>query len=104
VRHGHPFGGRRPRRRHRLLDAVLLEVLDRDPPRLEQVFARLFAANPVERVLRFLDEDTSVTEELRLIASLPPAPFLRASAAALMRSRPKSPVQPGPWSVRNGYL
>jgi len=85
VRHGHPFDGPRPRRRHRLLDAVLLEVLDRDPSRLEETFARLFAANPVDRVLRFLDEDTSVGDELRLIASLPPAPFLRASAATLAR-------------------
>jgi lycopene beta-cyclase len=85
VRHGHPFGTPPARHRHRRLDAVLLEVLDRDPPRLEQVFARLFAANPVERVLRFLDEDTSVGDELRLIASLPPAPFLRASTAALRR-------------------
>jgi lycopene beta-cyclase len=85
VRHGHPFDVPRPSRRHHLLDAALLEVLDRDPPRLEQVFARLFAANPVERVLRFLDEDAGVGEELRLIASLPPAPFLRAWPAALAR-------------------
>jgi lycopene beta-cyclase len=104
VRYGHPFGGARPHRRHGLLDAVLLEVLDRYPPRLEQVFARLFAANPVERVLRFLDEDTTVGEELRLIASLPPAPFLRASAAALVR-RPRRQMVPrgsGRWSIRTG--
>jgi lycopene beta-cyclase len=87
VRHGHPFGAPPSRHRHRLLDAVLLEVLDRDPPRLEQVFARLFAANPVDRVLRFLDEETTVRDELRLIASLPPAPFLRASAAVVTRDR-----------------
>ena len=87
MRHGHPFGGPPPHRRHRLLDAVLLEVLDRDPSRLEQVFARLFAANPVDRVLRFLDEDTTVRDELRLIASLPPAPFVRASAAVLAGDR-----------------
>jgi lycopene beta-cyclase len=85
VRYGHPFGGPPPRRRHRLLDAVLLEVLDREPARLEQTFARLFADNPVDRVLRFLDEDTGVGDEVRLIASLPPTPFLRASVAALGR-------------------
>ena len=85
VRHGHPFGAFRSRRRHRLLDAVLLRVLDREPARLEQIFARLFAANPADRVLRFLDEDTSLRDELRLIATLPPAPFLRASTAALAR-------------------
>jgi lycopene beta-cyclase len=35
-RHGHPFAGLGSRRRHRVLDAVLLQVLDRDPGRLEQ--------------------------------------------------------------------
>jgi lycopene beta-cyclase len=87
VRYDHPFAAFRSRRRHRLLDDVLLRVLDREPARLEQVFARLFAANPVDRVLRFLDEDTSVRDELRLIATLPPAPFLRAYPAVLARRR-----------------
>jgi lycopene beta-cyclase len=79
-RAGHPFAIPPPRHRHRLLDAVLLDVLDRNPVTLETAFARLFAANPAERVLRFLDEDTGPRDELRLIASLPPAPYLRALA------------------------
>jgi lycopene beta-cyclase len=78
ARHGHPFDRPAPRHRHRLLDAVLLEVLDQEPARLEHTFARLFAHNPAELVLRFLDEDTTVPEELRLIGSLQPAPYLRA--------------------------
>jgi lycopene beta-cyclase len=80
VRHGHPFAIPPSRRRHRFLDAVLLAVLDRDPAQLPRAFARLFATNPAERVLRFLDEDTGVPEELRLIASLPPVPYVRALA------------------------
>jgi lycopene beta-cyclase len=68
--HDHPFDRPRRRWRHRLLDAVLLEVLDRDPAQLEPAFARLFAANPIDRVLRFLDEDTRISEELRLIATM----------------------------------
>jgi lycopene beta-cyclase len=90
ARHGHPFDLPVPRHRHRLLDDLLLRVLDRDPAQLELAFARLFVANPPERVLRFLDEDTTVAEELRLVASLPPAPYLRAAAGAavLRRRRP----------------
>jgi lycopene beta-cyclase len=78
ARCGHPFDLPHLRHRHRLLDAVLLDVLDREPARLEEAFARLFRANPAERVLRFLDEDTRPPDELRLIASLPPLPYLRA--------------------------
>jgi lycopene beta-cyclase len=85
ARHGHPFAGARPRRRYRLLDAVLLEVLDRDPGQLERAFARLFFANPAERVLRFLDEETRVPDELRLVASLPPGPYLRALPPLALR-------------------
>ena len=80
VRCGNPFDLPRPRGRYRLLDAVLLDVLDRDPASLEQAFARFFSANPAERVLRFLDEDASARDLLRLIASLPPGPYLRALA------------------------
>jgi len=80
ARHGHPFALPRTPPRYRLLDAVLLDVLRREPARLEEAFARLFAANPAERVLRFLDEDTRVPDEARLIASLPPVPYLRALA------------------------
>lgn len=87
ARHGHPFDLTRTRRRHRLLDAVLLAVLDRDPAQLERAFARLFFANPVERVLRFLDEDTGVPDELRLMASLPAAPYLRAAAGLALRQQ-----------------
>ena len=80
ARHGHPLAVPPPHRRHRLLDALLLAVLDRDPAQLERAFARLFAGGPAERVLRFLDEDTSRYEEARLVANLPPGPYLRAAA------------------------
>ena len=75
------------RRRHRLLDAILLDVFDRDPAQLEAAFAALFAANPAERILRFLDEDTRPDEELRLAASMPPAPYLRALVSRVSPGR-----------------
>jgi lycopene beta-cyclase len=95
IRHGHPFDLPAPRRRHRLLDAILLEVLDRDPAQLERAFARLFSANPAERVLRFLDEASDLRDESRLIASLPPMPYLRAAGRALHSAN-------RPWSGPSG--
>jgi lycopene beta-cyclase len=85
VRHGHPFALPAVHRRHRLLDAILLEALDHDPARLEEAFARLFFTNPAERVLAFLDEDTDRADELRLIATLPKVPYLRAAATRAVR-------------------
>jgi lycopene beta-cyclase len=81
ARCGHPFRIPAPPRRYRLLDATLLEVLYQDPAQLEQSFARLFKANSVARALRFLDEESSVPADLRLMTSMPPAPHLRALAA-----------------------
>ncbi len=80
VRHGDPFHIPAPQTRYRFLDAVLLDVLDHDPAQLELAFARLFSANPVERVMCFLDERSRTLDDLKLIASLPPMPYLRAVA------------------------
>ena len=81
VTHAHPLHRPRSHWRHRLLDAVLLEVLDRDPGQLEIAFSRLFRGHPAERVLAFLDEDTTRREELALISSLPARPYLQALLA-----------------------
>ncbi|HSK27994.1 MAG TPA: lycopene cyclase family protein [Jiangellales bacterium] len=86
VRHGHPHDVAPARPRHRFLDAVLLEVLSRDPAAIEPAFARLFERNDGDTVLRFLDEDTSRAQELRLVSTLPREPFVRA--AARLRHRP----------------
>lgn len=71
-------------RRHLLMDAVLLRALDTgrlDGPRF---FTDLFARNPVERVLRFLDGTSSPREELAVMAGSPARVMLR-SAVDLVR-------------------
>ncbi len=83
VRDGHPFDRPKTRARHRFLDATLLELIRTDPRAVEVAFAELFSRNPADLVLRFLDEDTTVTEEVRLLRTLPPRPFLRAAAGRL---------------------
>jgi lycopene beta-cyclase len=85
ARHGHPFDLPRPGRHYRLLDSILLDVLDRDAGQLECAFARLLLTNPADRVLRFLDEDSTMGEELRLIATMPKKPYVRAVAARVLR-------------------
>lgn len=90
TRRGHPFDLPDPSRRHRYLDAVLLDLMVHEPARVEEAFAQLFTRNPGERVLRFLDEDTSPAAEARLIASLAPAPFIQA-AKRVARTPPPAP-------------
>jgi lycopene beta-cyclase len=70
-RHGHPFAVPRPGRLRLLLDRVLLAVLDVHGEGMVAVFTALFAHNPVDRVLRFLDDRARWWEVAALVASMP---------------------------------
>lgn len=65
--------------RFRFYDEVLLEVLYRQLYPGHRVFARLFRANAAAQVFRFLDNESRLPAELRLISSLPTWPFLKAA-------------------------
>lgn len=82
-RRGHPFDVSAVTARYRLYDAVLLHLLARHPADMPGLFLRLFEANPAPRLLRFLDDASSWREDLAIMASLPPAPFLRAGLGVL---------------------
>lgn len=71
-------------RRHAWMDALVLRALldgaaggGLSGP---EFFVRLFARNPPQRVLRFLDGLTGPGEELALMATSPRGPMLRAAA------------------------
>ncbi|MFI5841995.1 lycopene cyclase family protein [Catenuloplanes sp. NPDC051500] len=66
--------------RHLWMDAVQLRALDRGLVGGVAFFDGLFARNPAERVLRFLDGNTTVREDLALMASSPLLPMMRAAA------------------------
>ncbi len=76
--HGHPFAVPARPWRHRALDALFLRAVAREPQALEPAFAALFGGRDPLRVLRFLDDDTTTGEDLRLVTRLPPRPFVRA--------------------------
>ena len=60
-----------PSRRYAIYDAMLLSILDRLPDKGRSIFVDLFEKNPLTRVFRFLDEEDSLWENLRLVASVP---------------------------------
>jgi lycopene beta-cyclase len=64
--------------RFNFYDSVLLRILDEGSLPGKNVFTDLFKKNPVEKVFKFLDNETSVSEELKIISSLPTLPFLKA--------------------------
>lgn len=75
---GHPFQLPKDKSRFYWYDSVLLNVLITNKLTGHKVFTELFKHNPPERILRFLDNDTRLLEELRILTSLPQWPFMKA--------------------------
>jgi len=64
--------------RFNFYDSVLLDVLNDGKIPGKEIFTDLFKKNPVEKVFKFLENQTSLSEELQIISSLPTLPFLKA--------------------------
>ncbi len=80
LKHDQPFDVPENSSRYRLYDSMLLDIIEREPERIQSIFATLFKRNSIEHVLSFLDEQASLAQNVRLFATLPPAPFLQAMA------------------------
>ena len=65
--------------RFHFYDRVLLYVLASNFCPGDEVFATLFEKNPAHRVFQFLDNETNLLQELKIISSLPTWPFLKAA-------------------------
>jgi lycopene beta-cyclase len=70
--------------RFRFYDNTFLKILQRRVPAGNQVFETLFRKNKASQVFKFLDNETTVGEELKIISTLPTWPFLKAGLSQLM--------------------
>lgn len=66
-------------RRYPFYDSVLLNVLATGKASGASIFTTLFTRNPPHRIFRFLDNESSPADDLKVIASLPTRPFLKAA-------------------------
>jgi lycopene beta-cyclase len=78
LQNGHPFDVPPTRPRYNLFDTAMLQVMFRQGDLMKPIFTRLFQRNPIRRIFRFLDETGSWSENIQLLATLPPAPFVKA--------------------------
>lgn len=75
---GKPFTSK-PDKRFHFYDSTLLHILYHNRLPGKQIFTDLFKKNKPQRVLRFLDNESSLSGELKIISSLPTLPFLKAA-------------------------
>ncbi|WP_354700632.1 hypothetical protein DSM112329_00915 [Paraconexibacter sp. AEG42_29] len=66
------------------LDAVFLRALDADPPAFAAHLEALASGVDGDVLARFMNDASSPADELRVMAALPPLPFLRAAAGTAL--------------------
>ncbi|TAF95087.1 MAG: hypothetical protein EAZ32_13880 [Cytophagia bacterium] len=62
--------------RFRFYDNLLLGILAESPQRGKEIFEALFSKMSIPTILKFLDEDTTLAEEMLIFSKLPFWPFL----------------------------
>lgn len=67
------------KKRFKLYDSTLLNILSGHKLTGEKIFSDMFSKNPVERVLRFLDNETTLEDEINLMGTLPQRVFMKAA-------------------------
>jgi lycopene beta-cyclase len=81
--HSGAFIVKKESRRFHFYDSVLLDILYHNSLPGKKIFTDLFKKNKPQTVLRFLDNETSLTDELKIISTLPTLPFLKAALKRL---------------------
>ena len=66
-------------------DRVLLHMLFHKKMQGSRIFTLLFSRNPIQRIFKFLDNETSVGQELILLNTLPQWPFMKAGWKELIK-------------------
>jgi lycopene beta-cyclase len=69
--------------KYHFYDSVLLNILHNKKLSGKEIFSDLFQKNKPQQVLRFLDNESSLSDELKIISSLPTWPFLKAALKQL---------------------
>lgn len=69
----------RPSRKQRFkfYDSLLLGIIKDQPHQVKRIMSSLFRKNKFYNILRFLDESSSLLDEIRIFLSIPWGPFLR---------------------------
>jgi len=78
IKKGKPFAGKTPSRFH-FYDSVLLNILHNNRLPGKEIFSTLFEKNKVKEVLTFLNNESSLVQDIKIISTLPTLPFLKAA-------------------------
>jgi lycopene beta-cyclase len=63
--------------RFKFYDKLLLKIIQQEPNKAVSIFEQLFKNSSIKSILKFLDENSSLTEEIKIFARLPWWPFIK---------------------------
>lgn len=72
-------------RKYQFYDTIFLQVLKDENDKGEWIFERFYSKNSINTMFRFLDEDSSFTEELKIMNSLFSFSFIKAFFKTLFK-------------------
>ena len=64
--------------RFRMYDTLLLQIIASEGNRGKEIFEALFKSQPTPKILKFLDEETNIWEEISIFSKLPILLFLKS--------------------------
>jgi lycopene beta-cyclase len=82
---GKLLNNRKAKKRFHFYDSTLLHILSKKLLPGKTIFTILFTKNPADKVLKFLDNETTVAEEIKLLNSLPKKIFIKAGIIELFK-------------------
>lgn len=84
---GEPTPQRPSPKRYQAYDLWLLQIIHKHPDDAQRVFSHLFNNNSLDDVFRFLAEESTLKQDLKIMNSVPYFPFIRAIAQSWNRLR-----------------
>ena len=65
-------------KKFQLYDAMLLDIMKRDGGSISQIFTDMFQKNSIQQIFKFLNEETTFAEDLKIMWSVPSLPFFKS--------------------------
>jgi lycopene beta-cyclase len=72
-------------KRFKFYDTTLLNILHHNKLAGDKIFSDLFQKNPAHRVLRFLDNESTLEDEINLMGTLPQGIFIKAALEEMFK-------------------
>lgn len=78
LKHGHPNYGALTPARYKFYDSLLLNIMQGRGNLVKPIFTQLFYYNKAVNVLKFLNEETNILQDMRIMVSCPWTPFFQS--------------------------